>query len=60
MKTVLVTGGAGYIGSHICKALHQNGMTPVVFDSLENGHDWAVKWGELIKGDLKNKDDCAS
>ena len=50
MKKVLVTGGAGYIGSHACKALAQAGYTPVCYDSLEFGHDWAVKWGPLEKG----------
>lgn len=54
MKKIFVTGGAGYIGSHICKALHQQGFDPITFDSLEKGHRWAVKWGELITGDLKD------
>jgi UDP-glucose-4-epimerase GalE len=49
---VMVTGGAGYIGSHTCKALHLAGFQPVVFDNLSTGHQWAVKWGPLIKGDL--------
>lgn len=49
---VLVTGGAGYIGSHTAKALRQAGHTPVVYDSLIYGHDWAVQWGPLEKGDL--------
>lgn len=44
---VLVTGGAGYIGSHTCKALHQAGMVPVTLDNLSLGHEWAVKWGPL-------------
>ncbi len=51
MDTVLVTGGAGYIGSHACKALAAAGMQPVVYDNLVYGHDWAVKWGPLEKGD---------
>jgi UDP-glucose-4-epimerase GalE len=49
---VLVTGGAGYVGSHACKALAAAGITPVVYDNLSAGHQWAVKWGPLIVGDL--------
>ena len=49
---VLVTGGAGYIGSHTCKALAKAGYTPVVYDSLCRGNAWAVKWGPLEVGDL--------
>ena len=47
MENVLVTGSAGYIGSHTCKALSQAGYQPVVLDNLGYGHDWAVKWGPL-------------
>ena len=50
--TILVTGGAGYIGSHACKALAQAGFRPVAYDSLVNGHREAVKWGPLIEADL--------
>ena len=50
--TVLVTGGAGYIGSHTCKALSTLGYLPVTLDSLIYGHTWAVKWGPLITGDI--------
>jgi UDP-glucose-4-epimerase GalE len=49
---VLVTGGAGYIGSHTCKHLAASGHTPVVIDDLSQGHDWAVKWGPLERGSL--------
>ena len=59
MTKILVTGGAGYIGSHTCKALAAAGMEPVVFDSLIRGHDWAVKWGDLEKGDLFDRDRIA-
>jgi len=52
VKTVLVTGGAGYIGSHACKALAAAGYFPVVYDNMVNGHEWAVKWGPLEKGDI--------
>jgi UDP-arabinose 4-epimerase len=51
---VLVAGGAGYIGSHTCKALAQAGHTPVVYDNLRTGHAWAVKWGPLEQGDLND------
>ena len=52
--TVLVTGGAGYIGSHTCKALAQAGYQPVVYDNLMHGHAWAVKWGPLEAGDIRD------
>ncbi|MHC1711731.1 MAG: UDP-glucose 4-epimerase GalE [Solidesulfovibrio sp.] len=52
---ILVTGGAGYIGSHTCKALAAAGFTPVTFDNMVYGHDWAVKWGPLIRGDILNR-----
>jgi UDP-arabinose 4-epimerase len=51
-KAILVTGGAGYIGSHACKALSRAGYQPVAFDNLERGHREAVRWGPLIEGDL--------
>jgi UDP-arabinose 4-epimerase len=59
MKTILVTGGAGFVGSHACKALARAGYLPVTFDSLERGHEWAVKWGPLVRGDVRNEDDLA-
>ena len=52
---VLVTGGAGYIGSHACKALARAGFLPVVFDNLATGWAGAVKWGPLVKGDLMDR-----
>ena len=55
MATVLVTGGAGYIGSHACKALEAAGHLPVVDDNLENGHEWAVQWGPFEKGDIRER-----
>lgn len=51
---VLVTGGAGYIGSHVCKALSISGFIPVTYDNLLQGHNWAVNWGPLIIGDLQD------
>ena len=57
MKTILVTGGAGFVGSHACKALARAGYLPVTFDNLERGHERAVKWGPLERGDLRNPDD---
>jgi UDP-arabinose 4-epimerase len=53
---VLVTGGAGYIGSHTCKALHRAGFTPVTFDDLRRGHADAVRWGPLEVGSLQDAD----
>ena len=52
MKAILVTGGAGFIGSHACKALAAAGYNPVTLDNLERGHEWAVKWGPLERGDI--------
>jgi len=51
-RGVLVTGGAGYIGSHAAKALHRAGYRVVVYDNLVAGHRAAVKYGELISGDI--------
>lgn len=45
-------GGAGYIGSHVCKQLSASGFSPVVYDNLQSGHKEAVKWGTLVEGDL--------
>jgi len=56
---ILVTGGAGYIGSHICKNLYRKGLEPIVFDNLSNGHKKFVKWGDLVVGDLKNFKDLS-
>jgi UDP-arabinose 4-epimerase len=54
-KAVLVTGGAGYIGSHACKALARAGYAPVVLDNLVYGHREAVRWGPLVEGDLGDR-----
>jgi len=52
---VLVTGGAGYIGSHACKALRDAGFLPVTFDNLETGWQDAVKFGPFVQGDLMDR-----
>ncbi len=52
---VLVTGGAGYIGAHACKALAQAGFVPVAFDNLATGWREAVKYGPLVVGDLMDR-----
>lgn len=52
---VLVTGGAGYVGSHVCKALAQEGFEPVIIDDLRRGNHWAVKWGRLIEAPLEDR-----
>ena len=54
---VLVCGGAGYIGSHVNKMLDRMGYDTVVFDNLVYGHREAVKWGEFVRGDLKNPEE---
>jgi UDP-glucose-4-epimerase GalE len=55
VASVLVTGGAGYIGSHTCKALARAGFTPVTLDNLVYGHRDAVKWGPFVEGDLADR-----
>ena len=52
MANILVTGGAGYIGSHTCKLLAASGHTPIVYDNLSNGHRDAVRWGPFEAGDI--------
>lgn len=54
MTSVLVTGGAGYIGSQVCKALAGAGHLPVSYDILSRGHRSAVKWGPLIVGEIED------
>ncbi len=51
VSNVLVTGGAGYIGSHTTKLLARNGYRPVVLDNLTSGHQWAVR-GHFVQGGL--------
>jgi UDP-arabinose 4-epimerase len=56
MRTVFVTGGAGYVGSHSCKAFAEAGWRVVVFDDLSRGYRDLVRWGELIEGDLNDSE----
>lgn len=56
MKTVFVTGGAGYVGSHCCKAFAREGWEVIAFDNLSRGWREAVKWGPLIEGDLLDRE----
>lgn len=51
-RTILVTGGAGFIGSHTCKLLAARGWSPVVYDNLSTGNASAVRWGPLEQGDI--------
>lgn len=53
---ILVTGGAGFIGSHACKALAEAGYVPVVYDNLSKGRRRAVNWGPLEEGELEDRD----
>ncbi len=52
LDSVLVTGGAGYIGAHTCKALRRAGYTPVIYDNLDTGHRFNAQWGPLELGDI--------
>ncbi|MDA8231088.1 MAG: UDP-glucose 4-epimerase GalE [Magnetospirillum sp.] len=52
MRSVLVTGGAGYVGSHACKALASAGWTPIVYDDFSTGHRDLVRWGPCEEGDI--------
>ena len=52
---IFIVGGAGYIGSHVNKFLSNKGYKTLIFDNLSKGHEEFVKWGEFIKGDLKDR-----
>ena len=54
-STLLITGGAGYIGSHAALEADRHGFKPVLFDNLSMGHSWAAKSGELVKGELADR-----
>jgi UDP-arabinose 4-epimerase len=60
MTSVLVVGGAGYIGSHCCKALAKAGLTPVVYDNLTTGHRAFARFGPLIEGDVRDQETLAA
>ncbi|WP_423863627.1 UDP-glucose 4-epimerase GalE [Bradyrhizobium sp.] len=55
MASILVAGGAGYIGAHTCLDLFNKGFTPVVYDNLSNGHAEFAKWGPLEVGDIRDR-----
>lgn len=55
MTEILVVGGAGYIGSHMCKYLHGKGLYPIVLDNLSLGHRKAVQWGPFYQGELDDQ-----
>ena len=55
MKYILVVGGAGYIGSYMCKCLANNGYKPIVLDNLVRGHREAIKWGPFYEGSISDK-----
>src|SRR5262245_11588459 len=55
MRT-LITGGAGYVGSHTCKLLAKGGHEVLIYDNLSRGHEEFVKWGQLVEGDLNDSD----
>ncbi len=54
VKRILIAGGAGYIGSHAAKAVRLAGHEPVVLDDLTSGHEHAVRWGPLVRADIRN------
>jgi UDP-arabinose 4-epimerase len=54
-NAILVTGGAGYVGSHAAKALARAGYVPITYDNLRRGHRDAVRWGPFVEGDLADR-----
>lgn len=58
-RKVLVTGGAGYVGAHACKALAQAGFVPVTYDNLSTGRASFVRWGPLVQGDTRDAEGVA-
>ncbi len=54
-QNILVVGGAGYIGAHMCNGLHAAGYTPIVLDNLARGHRQAVQWGPLVEGHMDDR-----
>ena len=53
--SILIVGGAGYIGSHTAKLVAASGRQPVIFDNLSSGHRWALKWGVFEEGDISDR-----
>ena len=56
MSNILITGGAGYVGSHVCKMLAGEGHTPITYDNLSNGNRDAIQWGPFEEGDILDQD----
>ena len=59
MQSIRVTGGAGYVGAHSCKALRNAGYLPVVVDNLSTGHESFVRWGPLVRADIRDREALA-
>ena len=59
-RVALVTGGAGFIGSHTCKRLAEQGIVPVVYDNFSTGHRNNVKWGPFVEGAIEDKERLAT
>ncbi|PCI57301.1 MAG: UDP-glucose 4-epimerase GalE [Alphaproteobacteria bacterium] len=59
-KVILVTGGAGYIGSHVCKALKNSGFIPLTYDNLSSGNIGAVQWGAFEQGDIRDQENLSA
>lgn len=55
-RDIIVVGGAGYIGSHVCKFISENGGNPITFDNFSAGHKHAVRWGDYVDVDLRDRD----
>ena len=56
-KRILVTGGAGYVGSHTCKILDEKGFQLIIFDNLSTGNKSSLMYGEFLKGELRRKEE---
>ena len=54
-RDFIVVGGAGYIGSHVCKTIHRHGGRPITFDNLSSGYKHAVKWGSFVNVDVRDE-----
>lgn len=54
-KNILITGGAGYIGSQVCKEFKKKGYNPIAYDNLSTGNRKSIKWGPFVKGDIRDK-----